>query len=71
MTVHYFDPSAWIKRFFRESGSDTINALFRSTPAAACSRLGLLEVTATITRTCHGAGGRPSDGPVDSGQRSG
>lgn len=50
MTVHYFDPSAWIKRHFEEVGSEAVNALFRTPVEAACCRLGLVEMIATIAR---------------------
>lgn len=57
MTHHYFDPSAWIKRHFQEPGSETVSALFRAAEAggaAACCRLGLIEMVATIARKAHG-----------------
>jgi predicted nucleic acid-binding protein len=53
MIIHYFDPSAWIKRHFEEVGSEAVNDLFRTTTIAACCRLGLIEMTATISRKSH------------------
>ena len=54
MSIHYFDPSAWIKRHFQEAGSEAVNDLFRTTTKAACCRLGLVEMTATIVRKSYG-----------------
>ena len=54
MTIHYFDPSAWVKRHFQELGSEAVSALFRANVSAACCRLGLLEMIATIARKGHG-----------------
>jgi hypothetical protein len=50
MTIHYMDPSAWIKRHFQEAGSDSVNALFRLRFEPACCRLGLIEMLATVAR---------------------
>lgn len=50
MSVHYFDPSAWVKRHFQEEGSEAVNTLFRASPKAACSRLGVVEMVATVAR---------------------
>ena len=50
MTLHYLDPSAWIKRHFHEPGSEAIGDLFRTINTAACCRLGLVEMLATIIR---------------------
>ena len=52
MKIHYFDPSAWIKRHFQEIGSEAIIRLFRTPLAAACRRLGLVEMIATVSRKC-------------------
>jgi predicted nucleic acid-binding protein len=52
MTVHYFDPSAWVKRHFQEPGSAAVNALFSIPVDAACCRLGVLEMLATVARKC-------------------
>ena len=53
MKIHYFDPSAWIKRHFQETGSEAITELFRTPLTAACCRLGLVEMIATVSRKCH------------------
>lgn len=50
MRIYYFDPSAWIKRHFEEAGSETVAALFRASVEAACCRLGLIEMVATVAR---------------------
>jgi predicted nucleic acid-binding protein len=52
MTVHYIDPSAWVKRHFREAGSEAVNALFRIPVDGACCSLGLVEMLATVARKC-------------------
>jgi len=54
MKVHYLDPSAWVKRYFREEGSDEIRAFFLASPNLVCCRLGFLEVVATIARKGRG-----------------
>ncbi len=54
MNWHYLDPSAWVKRFYREPGSDAVNALFRTMPRFACSNFGLIEMLATISRKGRG-----------------
>ena len=50
MIVHYVDPSAWVKRHFQETGSEAMNALFRTSINAACSRVGIIEMVATVAR---------------------
>jgi hypothetical protein len=50
MTIHYLDPSAWVKRHFLESGSEAVNALFDESVTAACSRLGVVEMLAAVAR---------------------
>lgn len=52
MTVHYFDPSAWVQRHFQEAGSGAVNALFLAPVDAACCRLGVVEMVATVARKC-------------------
>lgn len=59
--IHYFDPSAWIKRYIREPGSDAVNALFSASVQPACCRLGLIEMIATVARRSRDLGG---DGDV-------
>jgi hypothetical protein len=50
MTFHYLDPSAWVKRYFDEAGSAAVAAVFEDAQRVACSRLGLVEIAATIAR---------------------
>lgn len=56
MTLHYLDRSAWIKRYFNESGSASMRTLFDGRATLACCRLGLLEVVAAISRRAHHEG---------------
>jgi predicted nucleic acid-binding protein len=46
----YLGSSAWVKRYFRESGSDWINQQFEQEILLGGSTLGLIEVTATCAR---------------------
>ncbi len=51
----YIDPSAWVKRYYHETGTALTNQLFdrllRSRPARLlCSRMGMLEVVAVLPR---------------------
>lgn len=48
--IYYLDPSAWVKRYFEEAGSEAMRALFRASIDAACCRLGVVEIVATIAR---------------------
>jgi predicted nucleic acid-binding protein len=50
MTAHYLDPSAWVKRYFSESGSDVVTSVFGITELACCSTIGVIEILATIAR---------------------
>jgi uncharacterized protein len=54
MSIHYFDPSGWIKRHFREVGSGAVNLLFQNGVDDACCELGLIEMAATIVRKGQG-----------------
>lgn len=55
MSIHYLDPSAWIKRYFVEPGSPEGRRLFdTNTPMARC-RFGLVELTAAMSRRATGA----------------
>ena len=49
MIFYYLDASAWVKRYYQESGTIWIQNLFRNY-RMACSPLGLVEVLATLTR---------------------
>jgi hypothetical protein len=50
MTVYYLDSSAWVKRYCQEPGSAWVAKLFAQTPNLACSTLGVIEVTAALSR---------------------
>lgn len=50
MTLCYIDSSVWVKRYCEESGSTLVEALFSGEDVLACSGLGLVEVTATLSR---------------------
>ena len=55
MRYAYIDPSAWVKRYYRETGTELTNILFdtllRSRPARLlCSRIGMTEVVAVLNR---------------------
>lgn len=52
MTFLYLDASAWVKRYYRERGSDHIHELLSGEDPRACSVLGLVEVIATLARKC-------------------
>lgn len=54
MTIHYFDPSAWAKRHFEETGSTAVSDLFRKQIVAACCEIGLPEMKAAIARKAQG-----------------
>jgi hypothetical protein len=51
----YIDPSAWVKRYYHETGTALTNQpldrLLRSRPTRLlCSRMGILEVVAVLHR---------------------
>ena len=50
MIFYYLDASAWVKRYYWESGTRWVQALFAQNPAIACASLGLIEVMATLAR---------------------
>ena len=50
MIIYYLDASAWIKRYYSETGTDWIESLFAGNPPLACASLGLIEVLATLAR---------------------
>jgi predicted nucleic acid-binding protein len=55
MRYAYIDPSAWIKRYYREAGTDLTNSLFAEMlgprPSRLfCSRVGLTEVVSVLNR---------------------
>ena len=52
MTFLYLDASAWVKRYYREPGSQRVHELLASEDQPACSVLGVVEVIATLARKC-------------------
>lgn len=50
MIIYYLDASVWIKRYYREAGTEWLEALFARNPVLACASLGLIEVLATLSR---------------------
>lgn len=50
MIFYYLDASAWVKRYYRETGTDWIQNLFAQNPTVACATLGVVEVIATLAR---------------------
>ncbi|HXG36871.1 MAG TPA: type II toxin-antitoxin system VapC family toxin [Dehalococcoidia bacterium] len=50
MKLFYLDASAWVKRYYRETGTAWVQELFAQNPIVACSSLGLIEVMATLAR---------------------
>ena len=52
MRFLYLDASAWVKRYYREHGSEQVHQLFSGEDARVCSVLGLVEVVATLARKC-------------------
>lgn len=50
MNVHYVDPSAWVKLYSPEPGSERMTRLFEGDNALACSSLGLIETLSTLAR---------------------
>jgi len=47
---YYLDASAWVKRYYRESGTDLVQGLFGTEHKLACASLGFVEVMATLAR---------------------
>jgi len=47
---YYLDASAWVKRYYWESGTQWVQELFAQNPTIACASLGLIEVMATLAR---------------------
>ena len=50
MIFYYLDASAWVKRYYRESGTDLVQRLFGTEHKLACASLGFVEVMATLAR---------------------
>ena len=52
MTFYYLDASAWVKRYYQETGTWWVQGIFSQETKLACSALGLIEVIATLARKC-------------------
>lgn len=50
MTFYYLDASAWVKRYYQETGTTWVQDLFAQNQVIACASLGLIEVMATLAR---------------------
>lgn len=50
MIFYYLDASAWVKRYYHETGTAWVQDLFAQNPTLACASLGLIEVMATLAR---------------------
>lgn len=50
MRVDYLDASAWVKRYYQETGTEATQALFVEGAVLACASLGIVEVLATLAR---------------------
>jgi predicted nucleic acid-binding protein len=50
MTLYYLDSSAWVKRYYRETGTAWVENLFAQHQPVACASFGVIEVTATLAR---------------------
>ena len=60
MIFYYLDASAWVKRYYRERGTNWVQKLFADSATMACASLGFVEVVATLARkTKAGEIGRP------------
>lgn len=50
MILYYLDASAWVKRYYQETGTTWVEDLFAQNRMIACATLGLIEVMATLAR---------------------
>lgn len=50
MIIYYLDASAWVKRYYHETGTAWMQGLFFQNPVMACATLGFIEVVATLAR---------------------
>lgn len=50
MIFYYLDASAWVKRYYQETGTSWVQKLFADNVTMACASLGLVEVMATLAR---------------------
>jgi uncharacterized protein len=48
--LYYLDASAWVKRYYAEKGTEWVQDLFSRNELMACATLGVIEVTATLSR---------------------
>lgn len=59
MMLYYLDASAWVKRYYREIGTDWVTRLFARHEPLSCATLGYVEVRAALSRKLQSsAGGR-------------
>jgi predicted nucleic acid-binding protein len=47
---YYLDASAWVKRYYQETGTRWVQRLFANGETLTCASLGAVEVTATLVR---------------------
>ena len=50
MIFYYLDASAWVKRYYQETGTRWVQKLFTDGVIFTCASLGVVEVTATLAR---------------------
>jgi len=50
MTLYYLDSSAWVKRYYRETGTAWVESLLAQHQPIDCASLGVIEVTAALAR---------------------
>ena len=50
MIFYYLDASAWVKRYYQETGTRWVQRLFANGETLTCASLGVVEVTATLAR---------------------
>lgn len=50
MIFYYLDASAWVKRYYWETGTTWVQSPFARGSTVACASLGLVEVMATLAR---------------------
>ncbi|MBI3756750.1 MAG: type II toxin-antitoxin system VapC family toxin [Deltaproteobacteria bacterium] len=50
MIFYYLDASAWVKRYYQETGTRWVQKLFTEGMTLTCASLGVVEVTATLAR---------------------
>ena len=50
MIFYYLDASAWLKRYYQETGTRWVQRLFANGETLTCASLGVVEVTATLAR---------------------